>query len=87
MININQLVEIVKTKLKKSIACDKIEIEDKTFLHKNHKTHEKNKFHIKVIITSDYLKRKNKIESNKEIYKILEDELKNNIHSIQILIN
>ena len=87
MININQLIEIVKTKLKKSIACDKIEIEDKTFLHKNHKTHDKNKFHIKVIITSDYLKRKNKIESNKEIYKILEKELKNNIHSIQILIN
>ena len=87
MININQLIEIVKTKLKKSIAYDKIEIEDKTFLHKNHKTHDKNKFHIKVIITSDYLKRKNKIESNKEIYKILEDELKNNIHSIQILIN
>ena len=87
MMNINQLIEIVKTKLSKNIACDKIEIEDKTFLHKNHKTHEKKKFHIKVIITSEYLKKKNKIQSNKEIYKILEEELKNNIHSIQILIN
>ena len=85
--DINQLIEIIKKKLNKNIDCDNIKVEDKTFLHKNHKTHEKNKFHIKVIITSDYLKRKNKIESNKEIYKILEDELKNNIHSIQILIN
>ena len=50
MVNINQLIEIVKTKLNKNIACDKIEIEDKTFLHKNHKTHEKKKFHIKIII-------------------------------------
>jgi len=84
--NINQLIEIVKIKLKKNIVCDKIEIEDKTFLHKNHKTHNKKKFHIKIIIKSNYLKNMNKIQSNKEIYNILDEELKNNIHSIQILI-
>ena len=85
--NINQLVEIVKNKLHNNIVCDNIEVEDKTFLHKNHASHDKNKFHIKLIITSDYLKKKTKIESTKEIYKILEKELKYNIHSIQILIN
>jgi len=85
--NINQLIEIVKNKLNNNIVCDKIEIEDKTFLHKSHSSYEKNKFHIKLIITSDYLKKKNKIQSTKEIYKILEEELKHNIHSIQLLIN
>jgi len=85
--NINQLIEIVKNKLNKNIVCNKIEVEDKTFLHKSHSLHDKNKFHIKLIITSNYLKKKNKIESTKEIYKILEEELKNNIHSIQVLIN
>ena len=85
--NINQLIEIVKNKLNKNIICEKIEIQDKTFLHKNHSSNEKNKFHIKIIITSKYLKEKNKIESTKKIYKILEEELKNSIHSIQILIN
>tara|TARA_B100000427_G_scaffold150938_1_gene125666 strand:+ start:132 stop:392 length:261 start_codon:yes stop_codon:yes gene_type:complete len=85
--NINQLIEIVKNKLNQNFHCDKIEIEDKTFLHKNHDTHDKNKFHIKLIITSKYLKNKNKIESTKEIYKVLEDELKKNIHSIQISIS
>ena len=85
--NINQLVEIVKNKLHNNIVCDNIEIQDKTFLHKSHTSHDKNKFHIKLIITSDYLKKKTKIESTKEIYKILEKELKYNIHSIQILIN
>ncbi len=29
--NINQLKEIVKNKLKKNIVCDKIEVEDKVF--------------------------------------------------------
>ena len=85
--NINQLREIVKNKLIKNIVCDNIEIEDKTFLHKNHSSHDKNKFHIKLIITSSDMRKKNKIQSTKEIYKILEEELKKNIHSIQILIN
>ena len=84
--NIKQLAEIVKNKLEQNITCEKIEIQDKTFLHKNHKTNDKNKFHLKLIITSNYLKKKNKIESTKEIYKILENELKNYIHSIQISI-
>ena len=84
--NIKQLTEIVKNKLEQNITCEKIEIQDKTFLHKNHKTHDKKKFHLKLIITSNYLKKKNKIESTKEIYKILEYELKNYIHSIQISI-
>ena len=85
--NINQLIEIVKNKLNKNIICEKIEIQDKTFLHKNHSSNDKNKFHLKIIITSKYLKKKNKIESTKGIYKILKDELENNIHSIQILIS
>ena len=84
--NINQLREIVKNKLIKNIVCDNIEVEDKTFLHKNHSSHDKNKFHLKLVITSDYLKKKNKIQSTREITKVLEEEMKNHIHSIQILI-
>ena len=84
--NIKQLIEIVKNKLEHNIACEKIEIQDKTFLHKNHITHDKKKFHLKLIITSNCLKSKSKIESTKEIYKVLKNELKNYIHSIQILI-
>ena len=84
--DINSLNLIIEKKISQNISCKKIIIEDKTYLHKNHKSHEKNKFHIKLIIKSDYLKKKNKIESTKEIYKILEEELKNNIHSIQLQI-
>ena len=62
-------------------------IEDKTFLHKNHPGHESNKFHLKISIESEELKKLNKIQSNKKIYKILDRELKNHIHSLQILIN
>ena len=85
--DINQLIEIVKRKINQEVVCENIKVEDKTFLHKEHKSHDKNKYHIKIIITSDYLRTKNKIKSTKEIYKILDEELKKYIHSIQILIN
>ena len=84
--NINELIIIVKKKIEKEISCDKIVIEDKTFLHKNHQNHSDNKFHIKIKIKSSYLQQLRKIDSTKMIYKILDKELKEFIHSIQILI-
>ncbi len=85
--NIDELIVNVKKKLKKNINIENILIEDKTFLHKNHPGHESNKFHLKVSIKSSELNKLNKIESNKKIYKILDEELKNHIHSLQISIN
>ena len=85
--NIDELIVNVKKKLKKNINIENILIEDKTFLHKNHPGHESNKFHLKVSIKSSELEKLNKIESNKKIYKILDEELKNHIHSLQISIN
>ena len=84
---INKLIEIVKEKISKEIILQEINVEDKSFLHKDHKNNSPNKFHIKISIISDELKTKRKIESNKIIYKILENELKNHIHSIQLSIN
>ena len=85
--NIEKLIANVKKKIKKNIEIENILIEDKTFLHKNHSTHENNKFHLKISIESNELKRLNKIESNKKIYKLLDEELKKHIHSLQILID
>jgi len=85
--NINQLIPIVKNKIEKNISLEYINIEDKTFLHKNHKTHQDGKFHLKLTIKSSNLEKINKIELTKKIYSILDEELKKYVHSIQILIN
>ena len=82
--NINQLTEILEKKILFYDFIKKIQIEDKSFLHKNHKTNLEGKFHIKLKIESDKLKNKKKIDSNRFIYKILKNELENYIHSIQI---
>ena len=84
--NINELIQIVKKKIEKNVSCDKIDIEDKTFLHKKHKNHDNERFHIKIKIRSLYLKKLNKVESTKIIYNILDNEIKKFIHSIQISI-
>ena len=85
--DINELIAIVKKKLEDQIKIDNIIIEDKSFLHKNHTTNQEGKFHLKINLKSPELKDMNKIESTKKVYKILDNELKNYIHSIQILIS
>ena len=85
--NINELIAIVKNKLETEIVIQELKIEDKSFLHKNHKSHQEGKFHLKLMVNSDELGQTSKIISTKRIYSILEIELKEHIHSIQILIN
>ncbi len=84
--NINKLIAIVKKKLESEIIIENIKIEDKSFLHAGHKGNNKKKSHLKVSIDSKELSKMDRIQRTKKIYKILEKELKNNIHSIQILI-
>jgi len=84
---INNLIKKVKKKISDKIVCEKISIQDKTFLHQRHKNFDPKKFHLKITIESSQLKSKNKIEANRYIYTALKEELKNHIHSIQLLIN
>ena len=84
--DINDLIAIVKKKLQNQINIENIKIEDKSFLHKNHAGNQEGKFHLKISLTSSELKTMNKIESNKKIYKILDKEMKETIHSLRILI-
>ena len=84
---INNLINKIKNKICNKVKCEKILIEDKTFLHKKHKNFDAKKFHLKIKIKSSELKSKKKIESNRYIYSILHEEIKNNIHSIQLIID
>ena len=84
--DIIELIAIVKKKIKTKIQIEDIEVEDKSFLHKNHSGNQPDKFHLKIKIKSNELKKMGKIDSNKRIYTILNEEMKHSIHSLQILI-
>ena len=85
--DINDLIAIIKKKLHNQINIESVKIEDKSFLHKNHSGNQEGKYHLKISLISSELKTMNRIESNKKIYKSLEKEMKDYIHSIQILIS
>ena len=84
---INELIEILDKKLKKNFKISSIRIEDKSFLHVNHKSFVKDKFHIKLILTSNELKLLKSIDANRKIFEVLKNEMNNYIHSLQIKIN
>ena len=75
-----------KKKIQTHIKIENINVEDKSFLHKNHLGNQEGKFHLKLSIESLELKNLSKIDRTKKIYKILDQEIKKYIHSIQILI-
>jgi BolA protein len=87
LMNINELIAIIKNKLETEIIMQDLKIQDKSFLHKKHKGHQEGKFHLKLIIRSNELAKTSKIASTKRIYSVLDLELKEHIHSIQILLN
>ena len=85
--DINELIAIVKKRLQSQIVIEDILIEDKSFLHKNHSGNQPNKFHLKISLKSNQLKKMKRIDSNKKIYRTLDKEMKEFIHSLQILIH
>ena len=82
--DINQLSKKIEKKLLDDSYIKDVKIIDNTHKHLKHNSHQKGKFHIKLEINSDILKKTSRIQSNKVIYKILSEELKTDIHSLQI---
>ena len=82
--DINQLSKKIENKLLKDSSIKDLKIIDNTYKHLKHNSHQKGKYHIKLEINSEVLKKTNRIQSNKVIYKILSEELKTDIHSLQI---
>ena len=82
--DINQLSKKIENKLLNDSSIKNVKIIDNTYKHLKHNSHQKGKYHIKLEINSEILKKTDRIQSNKLIYKILSEELKTDIHSLQI---
>ena len=82
--DIIQLSKKIENKLLKDTSIKDVKIIDNTYKQLKHNSHQQVKYHIKLEINSEILKKTNRIQSNKVIYKILSEELKTDIHSLQI---
>ncbi len=78
--------EILKKKICDNIDIEKIEVIDNTYLHKNHKGFQKSKYHLKLIIKSDSLRKLPKVKAHQNIMNLLKTEFDTKIHALEISI-
>ena len=76
--------EKVKAKINNKLKPEQILLIDNSHLHTKHKSFDSNKFHLKITIKSEKLRNMKKIDAHKAIFSILNDEMKNKIHALEI---
>ena len=74
----------IKKIINEKLEPEKISIIDNSELHSKHKSFDPEKFHLKLIILSKKLKNMEKIKAHKIIFSILENEMSNKIHALEI---
>ena len=82
----NNFFEDIIVKLKKEIEIEQIEIVDNSYKHVKHKLFSPDKFHLHLKIKSLYLSSLSRVTAQKEVMKVLKDELSNRIHALEISI-
>ena len=70
----NDFLEDLRKKIVEEINPEGISIIDNSHLHSKHKSFDKNKFHIKLILKSKKLNQMKQIHAHKMIFSILSEE-------------
>ena len=78
--------EEIKKKVKKNIKIEEIQVIDNSHLHKGHKFFSPERYHLKLIIKSEYLKSLPLIKAQKQVMNILKEDFKTKIHALEISI-
>ena len=82
----NIFFEDIIAKLKKEIEIEQIEIVDNSNKHAKHKSFSPDKYHLHLKIKSFYLNSLSRVTAQKEVMRVLKDELSNKIHALEISI-
>tara|TARA_B100000780_G_scaffold163533_1_gene114332 strand:+ start:1433 stop:1687 length:255 start_codon:yes stop_codon:yes gene_type:complete len=82
----NDFLKFIENKIIKNIKVESILIRDNSNLHKKHKFFDSKKYHLSLEIESSYLKSLTKINAQREIMKLLAEELNIKIHALEIKI-
>ena len=82
----NDFLSIIENKIKKNIKVENVLIIDNSNKHKKHRFFDSKKYHLSLEIESSYLKSLTKINAQREIMKLLAEELNIKIHALEIKI-
>ena len=78
--------EEIRKKLNAKIEIENIKIVDNSHKHKGHKFYSPEKYHLQLIIKSLYLNSMSRVNAQKMIMKVLNNDLKSKIHALEISI-
>jgi stress-induced morphogen len=78
------ILEDIKIKINKELKPEKIFLINNSKLHTNHKSFNPKKYHLKLIIESAKLRNMERINAHKIIFSLLQNEMKNHIHALEI---
>ena len=79
-------IDFIENKIKKNVDVEKIIILDNSHKHAKHKYFQADKRHLYLEIESKFLSSLSKLDAQRNIMKILKEELKTNIHALEIKI-
>ena len=82
----NNYFEEIKKRITSNIKVEKLEIIDNSQKHTKHKFFSKDKCHLHIKVSSQYLKSLSRLQAQRIIFKILKEDLKNKIHALEISI-
>lgn len=74
----------IETKLRLELEASEIEVIDESHLHAGHVGAREGGGHFKVTIVSPHFAGLNRVQAQRLVYKILEDEMKSEIHALSI---
>ena len=86
MLLMKNYFDAIKLKLKKQVEIEELVIIDNSHKHKSHKFFSPEKFHLHLKVKSLYLNSISRVNAQKIIMKVLEEDLKNKIHALEISI-
>ena len=79
-------LKTIEEKIKFKVNLEYLEIVDNTHKHKGHKSFSPERYHIKLILKSQYLSSISRLQAHKVINEILKEDLKSKIHALEISI-
>ena len=82
----NKFLRLVEEKVKNNIKIENILVIDSSDKHKKHKFFDPKKYHLRLEIESDHLRSMDKIAAQRQVMKVLNEELKGKIHALEIKI-
>ena len=80
----NKFLKLVEEKVKNNIKIENILVIDNSDKHKKHKFFDPKKYHLSLEIESGYLRSINKVAAQRKVMKVLNEELKDKIHALEI---